>query len=307
MNSLNRVLTFLISLIAIAFTQQDTIIYNINTGNYTIYYTSEKEDGNGDTLITMNFIPATKIKPAIISWVNFDSDSNIYIYYYKIMNGEGSRQNLYRFILRFGKNIEVSDRSTNGWRSSRRKASKNGVYGAINEWVWSGDQGLEANWSVNGFTLASEGIPGIGDVFFRGRGGSILNWPYGWPDHKMEEKIYLLDRFPNNYVRSKTLVPVSILKPFKTEAFADTILQYISDSHILNWIRNESASDKYLHNLQNVKLYLQQNNNPAAINILDSVLTDVEADSGITLTSEAYALIKYNTEYLKKYLEENPE
>jgi hypothetical protein len=41
------------------------------------------------------------------------------------------------------------------------------------------------------------------------------------------------------------------------------------------------------------------------IEVFSMAKSDVEADSGVTLTSEAYALIKYNTEYLKKYLEKS--
>ncbi|MEJ2637548.1 MAG: hypothetical protein P8184_19955, partial [Calditrichia bacterium] len=165
MNSPQNALLFLIIFINICFAQQDTIVYDLNTGNYKIYYTSEKEDGSGDTLITMDFIPATKINPKIIGWVDFDNYSDSYIYNYKIMNGEESEQNLYRFIIRFGKNISVSDLSTNGWKSTRRKANINGIYGPINEWAWSADQGLEATWSIDGFILESNGLPGIGDVF----------------------------------------------------------------------------------------------------------------------------------------------
>ncbi|MEJ2050045.1 MAG: hypothetical protein P8Y60_09460, partial [Calditrichota bacterium] len=82
---------------------------------------------------------------------------------------------------------------------------------------------------------------------------------------------------------------------------------YVDQSTMLSWILDQSASSKYLDYFKNTRSYMKQNNNPVAINDLDSVLTDIEADSGITLTSEAYDLIRYNTEYLKKYLEENPE
>jgi hypothetical protein len=77
----------------------------------------------------------------------------------------------------------------------------------------------------------------------------------------------------------------------------------MSDS--LKWITDYTATTKYTGYFENTKSHIQQNNNSAAINVLDSVLTDVEADSGVTLTSEAYALIKYNTEYLKNQLSQS--
>jgi hypothetical protein len=94
---------------------------------------------------------------------------------------------------------------------------------------------------------------------------------------------------------------------FNINEFINILIHYVDQSTMLSWILDQSASSKYLDYFKNTRSYMKQNNNPVAINVLDSVLTDIEADSGITLTSEAYDLIRYNTEYLKKYLEENPE
>ena len=44
--------------------QQDTIIYNPNTGNYTVQYIGESFSG-GDTLVTLTYIPWTKLNPFV--------------------------------------------------------------------------------------------------------------------------------------------------------------------------------------------------------------------------------------------------
>jgi hypothetical protein len=91
--------------------------------------------------------------------------------------------------------------------------------------------------------------------------------------------------------------------PFSAAGFADSLIQYCVKSDSLNWITDSASTAKYSGYFENAKSHIQQNNKPAAINVLDSVLTNVEADGGVTLTSEAYALIKYNTEYLRDHLE----
>jgi len=108
-----------------------------------------------------------------------------------------------------------------------------------------------------------------------------------------------------NSVSGYTVVPSTLPDSVNTIDFLDSLIYYNQKSDSIGWITNPSTTTKYNDYFDNTKFYLQENNNPAAINVLDSVLTDVEADNSVTLTSEAYALIKYNTEYLKEQLSQS--
>ena len=68
--------------------------------------------------------------------------------------------------------------------------------------------------------------------------------------------------------------------------------------------KTNSPADKYSNHFTTAKTQLQQNNIPAVKNTLNQVLHDVDQDSTANLTSEAYALLRYNTEYLLNNLPE---
>jgi hypothetical protein len=122
------------------------------------------------------------------------------------------------------------------------------------------------------------------------------------PPRKIEDLLKPLKKFPNNTVKRKTIGPKDTPDPFTAKAFMDLIMIYLSQSDSLGWIKTKETFNKYNFTFEKAKTRLEQNDNPASIAILDSVLTNVEAEKDNTLTSEAYALIKYNTEYLKDQL-----
>ncbi len=275
--------------------QNDTIIFNQSTQNYDIYYTAESYQTGNDTVIFMECIPATKIIPIINAFVKKQYGSNSITYEYSIKNSEESVQNLKDFYIVCDKSLNIIDSTTNNWhRSGSRKGG----------WDWWGDQGLEPSWSVDGFKLSSESLPIIGTAQFRGYPSSVLSWPNNlWPKKdELIENIQELYKFENNLVFRKTIVPGNFPEEFSSIDFANTLIAYTNESYDLGWITDQAVANKYTNHFQNVKNYIQQNNIQGSINILNTVLQEVEQDSGLTLTSEAYALLKYNSEYLKEQI-----
>jgi hypothetical protein len=84
--------------------------------------------------------------------------------------------------------------------------------------------------------------------------------------------------------------------------FTDSLYSFCSRSRDLDWITTQPTANKYLSYFSNAKTNLQQSNIATARAILNTVLHDVDIDSSSTLTSEAYALLRYNTEYLLEHL-----
>ena len=74
---------------------------------------------------------------------------------------------------------------------------------------------------------------------------------------------------------------------------------FINKSHELGWIKNEQTRDKYICYVQTVKEKEQIGDSEEARNILDKIMSDAVTDSTENITSEAFALIYYNAEYLK--------
>ena len=92
--------------------------------------------------------------------------------------------------------------------------------------------------------------------------------------------------------------------PFDAPNFLDTIKSYIDESRTLGWIANQATADKYTRLVDSARSNLDANNRGITKAKLDSVLLSANADSSSTLTSEAYALLRFNTEYVLKKLRE---
>jgi len=100
----------------------------------------------------------------------------------------------------------------------------------------------------------------------------------------------------------KTIGPIDPPNPFDSLAFLDTLQSFTTRSRELGWITTQPTADKYLAFFTSTKASLQANNIGASRVKLISVLAAANQDSSSTLTSEAYALIRYNTEYLLQQL-----
>jgi hypothetical protein len=79
---------------------------------------------------------------------------------------------------------------------------------------------------------------------------------------------------------------------------ADSISSYTNRSGSYGWILHEQIKNKYTQLLASTKTTLQQNDSLLARAYLEKILRDVDIDSSGAITSEAYALLRYNTEYL---------
>ncbi|MDR3627222.1 MAG: hypothetical protein P4L45_10340, partial [Ignavibacteriaceae bacterium] len=101
-----------------------------------------------------------------------------------------------------------------------------------------------------------------------------------------------------NSKKGTTIGCKPIPSPFIPLNFIDTLLNYNQQSLNLSWIKNQTTSDKYNNYFNTAKTQLQQNNIAGARITLNNVLRAVDQDSTTNLISEAYALIRYNTEYL---------
>ncbi len=106
----------------------------------------------------------------------------------------------------------------------------------------------------------------------------------------------------DNSFKGFTIGPTDPPNPFVPLNFLDTLISFTTRSHDLGWIKQQPISDKYTGYFSTAKTALQKNKISLTHSTLTQALHDVDVDSSSTLTSEAYALIKYNTEYLLAHL-----
>ncbi len=96
----------------------------------------------------------------------------------------------------------------------------------------------------------------------------------------------------------KTVGPVLPPAPFVTVDFVDTLASYKHQAFALGWINNQGIVNSLDAKLDNAKKHLEKGKITPAINVLQAFINEVEAQNGKKLTSEAYALLKFNAEFL---------
>jgi hypothetical protein len=168
--------------------------------------------------------------------------------------------------------------------------------------IFDGEPYLLPGQSLGGFEMMSKGLPGIRRCIVSPYFDVIALFPdpddttltdYGPPVDSVRQAVKF---------RTFTIGPTAPPSNFVSLIFLDTLSSYATRSRTLHWVANQSTADKYAGLFARAKSDLQQNNTNAARARLDTVLRQIPLDSIANLTSEAYALLKFNTEYLLSQL-----
>jgi len=212
------------------------------------------------------------------------------LYNYTVINDSSSSQSIWRVLIdRPYEKLFINSTSPN---------KKWVIRGTKNVATWDVDETIfgfpfdfiNPGESKINFKLETESpLVYIGNYYLQGKNG---------------KKIYTKKYIKVNSFKGKTICgknPQNVFVPFE---FIDTLITYTDSSYALVWIKDEQTRDKYDNYFNNAKNYLNQNNNNAAKSELQKVLTDCNADSSSVLTSEAYALLYFNTDYLIKQIPE---
>jgi hypothetical protein len=303
--------------------ERDTLIYDPTSGNYLIRYHgtltfAQSKDGTlrrltredvlnegeilveRDSLFSTVFEPGTKIEPIVQCVVTFHTQKNQFSYSYRVQNGSESIQSLFDITIDFGKAVEVSSATTNGWSNGQDYEAGN--EGPANRWSWfpvePSSHAIEPGGFAGGFELRSSGMPAINNCYFQGKRTIFLEFQGGIPEGDLGKRIHDLTVFPADYVVRRTVAPVQPPSPFVPTNFVDTLISYKHQALALGWITNQGIANSLDQKLDNARKQLERGNNKAAKNILEAFINEVEAQKDKHLTSEAYALLKFNAEYL---------
>jgi hypothetical protein len=216
-------------------------------------------------------------------------------YYYRWLNDSGSVQKI-RSIFLENVNQDALAVSPSGWLSLLPTKPFSGIL-----WDLEDSQKcrmIKAGQSREGFELQDTCLPIIIRYFVKGYAPSSTLWD-DEPEHTQEE---IRNDFLTNSIIGFTVAPSIAPLPFVPLNFLDTLPSFTTRSRDLAWIKQQSTADKYLGYFTVAKTALQQNNIQGTRTALTNTLHDLNIDSSSTLTSEAYALLRYNTEYLLKQL-----
>ena len=218
-------------------------------------------------------------------------ESNNYVYSYDVENLPTSKQRINTIYVQVKTDSFTTQVPNSDWK--RRLHYLYNLDGwTIKE--YGGKGYIEPGDYTKGFIKQSTALPVIGKYFIRAE-NTLPNIS------SMNDEEYESGDKPditNNSVIGNTIGLTDPPNPFVLIDFIDTLLTNTDSSYSLGWIQNEQTRDKYNTYFTNAKNYLNQNNNNAAKTELQKVLTDCNTDSSSVLTSEAYALLYFNTDYL---------
>ncbi|MBU0474672.1 MAG: hypothetical protein KKF62_10970 [Bacteroidetes bacterium] len=130
----------------------------------------------------------------------------------------------------------------------------------------------------------------IGNFYIQGKNGK-----------ESYDDRYLLE----NSFSGKTLCGKYPSDSFTSQNFIDTLKTYSDISYTLGWIKNKGLLNSLQVKLEQAKSQLEKGKPKQTINSLTAFINEVEAQNEKGLTSEAYALLKFNAEYLIEQLETN--
>ena len=150
---------------------------------------------------------------------------------------------------------------------------------------------------LGGFLMMSKGLPGIRRCIVSPRFDVDELFPNPEEDTTITGEYVDSIREAVKY-RGWTVGPTAPPKDFFPSKWYEILTDYTVRSLNLGWIKSQQTADKYLAYFTTAKQELEKNDTNRARAIFQNVLRDVDIDSTSNLTSEAYALLRYNTEYL---------
>lgn len=295
----------LLSMQTAVYAQEDTasVTYIPGEGIYLLHYNLL------GVSYTDTLVPATRIDPVVVCSVGKEGEMFVFSYAVSLMLT--SQQYLSSFMVSHPAPILNPTKPNARWSQ--------GEFAQYKVWDWSNSlmdpSGLwtpttdvAPGGSTSGFSFRSAGQPTIVKSYLEGN-APLLAFT-AEPPQLLYDLLNTIDVFPHNTVVRRTLGPADPPTPFNGLGFLDTIKSYITESRTLNWITTQATADKYTALINSAQAHLSSSP-PLRGTVkakLDSVLVNVYPDSAAALiTSEAYALLRFNTEYVLKKLREEDE
>ena len=249
-----------------------------------------------ESAIIFRFADANKL--SIICNTQLKKVQNIFLYEYYLFNSGNSEQAAEDFFF-LRKAIIDSLCGPEKWyyRSNSLNDNNKVFWAALDSLMF-----IFPGQSKGGFALYSKGLPTI--TKFHSTGYTPIPVLAEEPDSVENDNIFE-NSFKGITIAPQT--PVQLNNSNDHINFIDTLSLFNIKSAEIGWIKNMLTKDKYANYLTNAKTALQQNDIVIARTNLQSILRDVDIDSTGAITSEAYALLRYNTEYLlSKLPDPNP-
>lgn len=213
---------------------------------------------------------------------------------YAIENSLHSEQNIYSFLVEISTDFELV-KSPNMWRGNFYSARKRVISWGSRDSSFD----VKASELLSGFVLRVHALPNFTNYFARGY-VEITPVQYGKaPELAQTEGA---DIFQNSK-KGLTLGPWLPDSTLSLDSFTDTLetFRYRSCEE-LGWATDTAVCGQLEESLSQVKISLLAQDSVAAANALSNFIELVEQEKDASLTSEGYALLYFNADYLRAKL-----
>lgn len=241
-----------------------------------------------------------KIDIKVVGSVTYNQNEGYYEY--TLFSSKKSEQNLWDFrVILSDEKLIKSIQAPQGWYEPCVAPRGLGVLPSWQEvaWVaWGAPDEVEIRpgSSASGFKFTSlSSLPGIVDYYAEGW-HEIPSFPYGMAPDYVPGYNDFTPYGPGTV--GKTIGPVPLPKVFNPISFIGTLTSLKEECYSLGWIDNEGILNSLNKKLDNAKKNLEKGNIKTAKNILNAFINEVEAQKGKHLSPEAYAVLKFNAQYL---------
>ena len=308
---------------ACVYAQRDTLYLDSLSGDYVVRYWRtfayasdsaglhllEYDDmiGKGqeyvekDSFVTVIFEPATKIEPKITCTVTKEDGGTSYVYMYQVENGSKARQRIVEFEFGYGKGAKPVDRTPkDSWQSHQMYELGGDGLMERNLRAWWDKRGLDPGGGKVSVGFMSVGMPGIVSASFRGKAPSV-GIP-GSSKYEFRLRILALRSLERNCVKESSLGPVLIPKSLDHMVFLDSLISYRKQCVSLGWISNDSVARSLDGKLRILRRDVANRKYTSAVAVLRSLSRELDVHRSRSISEEAYALFKYNVEYLSDQL-----
>lgn len=262
----------------------------------TYRWDGERYSYSPNQLSLDQFLPANRLSISTNAYVAL-LDS-MYDYSYTWMNSNGSKQAIQRLYLVGVKSGSQPKTPNSKWMSVAWPDTP--VVGWTS--LAYAEEMIRPGHTKSGFGLLSVGLPGISRYFAQGWRPLPTASSNGAPPTIDQ---YRDDIFTNS-VEGDTVAPKHLVTPFSCLYGLDSLRSFVSQSRSLGWINDDQRALKYTTFVDSALAQLQRSDSRLLRATVDSILSNASRDSAISLTSEAYALIFFNAEYLLTQLPEPP-
>jgi len=238
---------------------------------------------------------AKEIDVKVNAFVNLGT--NGFKYEYSLNSSSKSVQDVWNFMIEILPNMIPE--SPFGWIG---KKIEGGDYPVFSWFSASPGKNVKPGMFLDGFIIKSLGLPTITTYY-------VAGWyePERFTEGMAPDEDCPGQDIFTNAVQGKTIGPTAPPADFKPLDFLNYIIDLKHQAFSLGWIKERGIEESLDAKLENARKKIEEGNTVAAKNILEALINEVEAQgcesyencpSGKHLTSEAYALLKYNVRYL---------